>query len=387
MVMNRVARALALAGCLLPAAFLASAAAAQPAPGSFVDVERGKLWYETCGSGPTTMVLIHDGLLHSVVWDDVWPELCKTYHVVRYDRRGYGRSPEAKAPYSQIDDLAAVMRAAGMDHAVIVGSSNGGGLAIDFTLDHPRQVDKLVLVGPDVTGFTYSDYFQTRLAEQLAKRAQGDLEGALKGSWILARGDDVNARRLLALEKASPQDMNHQDLAMPAAPAAPRLGEIKVPTLVLVGEDDVADNQAKAGALEYAIKGAKRVVIRGAGHLVYMEQPAEFTRVVSGFVDPRPAVASPGTEQALRSAIEQIRRGDSDYSRFSPQMADIMRKQADQAKSSLTALGPVKSITFDGVGPGGGDIYVVAFEKLRLEWRIKLGQGGRIDYLATGKPR
>ena len=86
--------------------------------------------------------------------------------------------------------------------------------------------------------------------------------------------------------------MNHQDPATPAPPAAPRLGEIKVPTLVLVGEDDVADNHAQAGAVEYAIRGARRVVVRKAGHLVYMEQPAEFTRIVTRFVDPPPDVAS-----------------------------------------------------------------------------------------------
>ena len=382
--MKRTAWAFALGCCLLTCAL---PAAAQPEPGAFVDVPGGKLWYETCGSGPKAMVLLHDGLLHSVAWDDVWPELCKTFHVVRYDRRGYGRSPAAKAPYSPVEDVAAVMKAAGMDHAVIVGASNGGGIAIDFTLAHSKQVDRLVVIGPDVTGFTYSDYFRTRLAEQLGKLAKGDLEGALKGSWVLARGDDANARRLLALEKASPQDMNHQDPATPSAPAAPRLGQIKVPTLVLVGEDDIADNHAKAGALEYAIKGARRVVIRGAGHLVYMEQPAEFTRSVRRFVDPPLAVASTGTEDALRRAIEQIQRGDSDYSRFSPEMGDIMHKQADQAKQAITALGAVKSVTFDGIGPGGGDIYVVAFEKVRLEWRIKLGEGGRIDYLAMTKTR
>src|ERR1700761_414983 len=160
--MKRTAWAFAL-GCCLPPCALPTAA--QPAPGSFVEVKGGKLWYETCGSGPKTMVLLHDGLLHSATWDDVWPDLCKTFHVVRYDRRGFGRSPEAKAPYSPVEDVAAGMKAAGMEHAVIVGSSNGGGIAIDFTLAHPKQVDKLVVIGPDVTGFTYSDYFQARLAE------------------------------------------------------------------------------------------------------------------------------------------------------------------------------------------------------------------------------
>ncbi len=384
--MKRVARALALAGCLLPAALFASASPAQPAPGAFVpgafvDVPGGKLWYETCGSGSKTLVLLHDGVLHSVVWDDVWPDLCKTFHVVRYDRRGYGRSPEAKAPYSPVEDVAAVMKAAGMDHATIVGASNGGGIAVEFTLAHPRQVDKLVLVGPDVSGFSYSDYFQMRMAEQMAKLASGDLEGAIKGSWVLARGDDANVQRLIALEKASPQDMNHQDPATPSPPAAPRLGEIKVPTLVLVGEDDIADNQAKAGALEYAIHGARRVVVRKAGHLVYMEQPAEFTQIVSRFVDPPPAVASAGTEQALRRVIGEMQRGEPDYSRMGPVLAAAMRRQVEAGKRFMTALGALHSIQFDSVDAGGADVFTTAFDKGRIEWRIKLGDGERVDGL------
>ena len=59
-------------------------------------------------------------------FDDMWPILCRDVRVVRYDRRGYGRSPAAKASYSPQDDLAAVMAAAKMDHASLVGFSFGG---------------------------------------------------------------------------------------------------------------------------------------------------------------------------------------------------------------------------------------------------------------------
>src|ERR1700761_3795379 len=142
----------------------ASPAVAQTAPdnGAFVNAEGGRIWYQTCGSGDRNMVLIHDGTLHSATWDDVWPLLCKDFHVVRYDRRGYGRSPVATQPYSRTDDVAAVMRAAGMEHAVMVGASAGGGIAVDFTLQHPKAVDRLVLVGPSISGLRYSQYFIQR---------------------------------------------------------------------------------------------------------------------------------------------------------------------------------------------------------------------------------
>src|SRR5450755_1329687 len=77
-------------------------------PGSFVAVEGSKLYYEECGTGSPALILIHDGIAHSAVWDAVWPALCKQYHVLHYDRRGYGRSPAATKLYSEIDDLAAL---------------------------------------------------------------------------------------------------------------------------------------------------------------------------------------------------------------------------------------------------------------------------------------
>ena len=60
--------------------------------GSFLDVGGSKLYYEECGASPQTVVLIHDGVVNSSVWNEVWPEFCKQFHTIRYDRRGFGRS-------------------------------------------------------------------------------------------------------------------------------------------------------------------------------------------------------------------------------------------------------------------------------------------------------
>ena len=72
-------------------------------PGAFAPVDGSTLYYEECGSGPQTVVLIHDGVVNSAVWDQVWPEFCRHFHTIRYDRRGYGRSPAAKTWYSETD--------------------------------------------------------------------------------------------------------------------------------------------------------------------------------------------------------------------------------------------------------------------------------------------
>src|ERR1022692_140980 len=157
---------------------LASTAWAESTAGAFVTVEGGRVWYQSCGSGPKAMLLIHDGILHSATWDDVWPILCQDFHVVRYARRGYGRSPAATAPYSPVDDLEAVMHSAELEHAVLVGSSSGGGLAVDFTLQHPAAVDRLVLSGPAVSGIAFSQYFNERATALSQRFNQGDIDGA-----------------------------------------------------------------------------------------------------------------------------------------------------------------------------------------------------------------
>src|SRR5579871_1016609 len=77
--------------------------------GAFVEVDGGRLHYDECGSGPKAIVLLHDGVVNSAVWDDVWPALCKQFHAIRYDRRGYGRSLATKKPYYEADDVAALL--------------------------------------------------------------------------------------------------------------------------------------------------------------------------------------------------------------------------------------------------------------------------------------
>lgn len=378
--MLKTIKALALAGAMISCASV-SQAQTPASQGTFVDVPGGKLWYETCGSGPQAMVLIHDGFMPSVTWEDVWPALCKTFHVIRYDRRGYGRSPDAATPYSNVDDLQAVMRAAGVAHAVIVGSSNGGGVAIDFTLAHPSEVDRLIVVGPEVSGIPHSKRFMERGTGLLERMARGDLRGALKDSWAFAPGDDENIERLVKLEVTSPDNIKPKTSAAPPPPAAPRLGEIKVPTLVLIGEDDAADNQAEAGMVEYAIHGARRVVIPNAGHLVYWEQPAEFTDLVTRFVEDLP---SPGTEDALRRLIGEFQRGAPDYSRMSPPLAAVVRSQIDVIKRVQNAQGALKSITFKGVGADDEDVFAVAYENGSGETRIALDEEGRVMDVGPG---
>jgi 3-oxoadipate enol-lactonase len=258
------------------------------AAGSFVEVEGSKLYYEECGTAPPTVVLIHDGVVNSAVWDDVWPVFCRHFHTIRYDRRGYGRSPAATTWYSETDDLATLLHHLKVSRAAIVGSSHGGELSIDFSLAHPEMVQQLVLVGPVVSGMPFSRHFLDRggRADELLQK--GDLKGAItewsNDKYLIAPGNDAARKRLLNLLTANPQDTTHKDYPLRSKPALPRLHEIHVPALILVGDADIPDVHAHAGAIEAGIPNARRVVIGGVGHIMYLEKPSEFSRRVISFI-------------------------------------------------------------------------------------------------------
>jgi 3-oxoadipate enol-lactonase len=281
--------ALLFAMCSSTLTVAQSGSVADPGPGAFLIVPGGKIYYEACGNSPQAVALLHDGVLHSAAWDDVWPELCKKFHVVRYDRRGYGRSSASSEGYFETDDLAALLRHLKIPRAAIVGSSHGGEISINFALEHPEMTQELVLVGAVVGGMPYSRHFLERgdaLGRPLEK---GDIQGAIAAAtndkYLIAPGNDAAKKHMAALLAASPQDMTHASFEISTKPALPRLREIKIPALLLVGDADIPDVHAHAGAIEAGIPRARRVVVSGAGHLMYLEKPAEFVQIVSRFVE------------------------------------------------------------------------------------------------------
>src|ERR1022692_91772 len=135
------------------AGFLSGQTGSSTPPAAFVEVDGSRLYYEECGTGQKAVLLLHDGVVNSAVWDDVWPTFCKQFHAIRYDRRGYGRSPATKKPYYEADDVAALLLDRKVSQAVLVASSHGGNIALRFALRYPAQVSGLVLVGPEAEGF------------------------------------------------------------------------------------------------------------------------------------------------------------------------------------------------------------------------------------------
>lgn len=256
----------------------------------FLDIEGGKLFYETTGTGPA-MVFLHDGHMHSESWDAPWSFFSKDHRLIRYDRRGYGQSTPASAPYSNVDDLFALLTYLRATNVVLVGCSAGGKLAIDFTLEHPALVRRLVLVGPVVSGMDFSEHFDQRVREafrplQERRDVGGAITNWMNDPWLIAPTNNAAKERFREIMTANPHNMTRtgQYSRSPSRPAIGRLGEIRVPTLILVGALDMPDVHAHCGAIQAGILNSQRLVVPGASHFVHLEISDEFDRLVTRFL-------------------------------------------------------------------------------------------------------
>jgi len=144
-------------------------------------------------------------------------------------------------------------------------------------------------VGAVLSGFPYTEHFLNRGMANSEPFEKGDVAKGLfnwsKDKYLLASGHKAAQERLPAILTANPQDMTHADFARPARPSLSRLSEIRIPTLILVGDADIPDVHAHAGAIEAGIAGSKRMIISNAGHLMYLEKPEEFSHTVILFIE------------------------------------------------------------------------------------------------------
>jgi pimeloyl-ACP methyl ester carboxylesterase len=264
------------------------------ATSGYVELSGSKIYYEERGSGPA-VVFLHDGLLDSVSWDEVWQRLTTKYQAVRYDRRGYGRSDLATNSFSPADDLLKLLTHLKVEHAIVVGSSSGSAVAIDFAIEHPERVDGLFLLGPTLHGVESSAEFRQRANRNNEPMERDDVR-AMARNWsqdsFLIAGRNEEARRkifdqLVAnAEKLKQYDSTLEEKLSP--PASKRLAEIKTPTLILVGEADIADVHTHATAINAGIIFSERIVVKEAGHLIQLEKPDEVVKRLESFVERSP---------------------------------------------------------------------------------------------------
>jgi 3-oxoadipate enol-lactonase len=253
-------------------------------------------FYEDRGRGPP-VVLVHGHTLDRRLWEpQVAPLLDAGYRVVRYDVRGHGRSEAPATGYTYQNyslDLRDLLDRLSIGAPVnVVGLSMGGGIALQFAVDHPERVASLVLVDSTVPGFTYSSEYAEAIEELVRVARSEGPRTALERVWLphplfdgirrFPERFDFLKRMVLAYPAADYLD--ETEYPQPQWQAIDRLDEIRAPTLVLVGEDDLPDFRLIAEILAANIATARREVIVDAGHLLNLEQPEAFNRALLGFL-------------------------------------------------------------------------------------------------------
>jgi pimeloyl-ACP methyl ester carboxylesterase len=250
-----------------------------PVPGGVLTAER---W---AGPAPT-VVLLHAGVADRRSWTSTAERLAGTLDLVAYDRRGFGDSPPGGAPFRPIDDLVAVLDEVAAGPGWLVGTSQGGKIALDFTLTFPDRVAGLVLLAPAVSGAPDSDQVDqhTQRLDDLIEAAftAGDLAEVNRlEAWMWLDGPAgpegrvSGAHRDLALAmNAIALSHDAENQALPSeVDAWHRLDEIQVPVTVTWGDLDVPELIDRSRHLVENLPAARGRVIPQTAHLPYLERP------------------------------------------------------------------------------------------------------------------
>ena len=262
----------------------------------YADVDGGRLYYETSGKGPA-LVLIHAGFLDSRMWDTQFQLFSENYRVIRYDVRGFGNSEVARTKFSDYKDLRGILDHLGAKTASLVGVSNGGRIASDFAVEYPSMVDHLVLVSPGMSGYKFSGPEEEKLWEEFDKQMKPQEEADRESRAADAVEMDVNAwataqtlanrERItqIAMDNFHVHVENPWKLQVPPEPRTwERLSNIRLPTLLIIGDRDVPAQILMVDNIHTHIPGSKKVLIQGADHIVNMSKPDEFNRTVLEFL-------------------------------------------------------------------------------------------------------
>jgi len=256
-----------------------------------VKLAGGNLHYDVRGDGPT-LLLLHAFPLSLEMWDPQVEALADRWRVVRFDARGFGGSPPGGGLLTMeriADDAAALMDHLALSQAVVCGLSMGGYAAFAMVRRHPARLSGLILADTRAEADT-PEARQGRSQLSDAVRRDG-AEAAVDAFLPKLLGETTKRERPAVVERvrgmilAAPPQGIRDGLAGLAARADSRetLRLVHVPTLVIVGEEDVITPPADAERMAASIAGARVVRIPGAGHLSNLEAPQEFNAAL-----PRP---------------------------------------------------------------------------------------------------
>jgi 3-oxoadipate enol-lactonase len=259
-----------------------------------------KIAYEREGSGPL-VVFLHGIGGNRSNWTDQLAYFGRRYCAIAWDARGYGASDDSPATLKFTDygdDLRRLLDHLKAEKAHVVGLSMGGMIAQDFHARYADRVATLALVDTNLgMGMQPEEFKQDFVARRLTPLERGltPKDTATENAKALVSPhtpDELVAKLRASLSALRVEPYKQAIHAILTTDFRTTNKSIKVPTLVIVGEDDRLTTPAQADALAATISGAHKVVIERAGHLTNLEQAGHFHAALSAFLDRNAAAAS-----------------------------------------------------------------------------------------------
>ncbi|QEH38235.1 AB hydrolase superfamily protein YdjP [Aquisphaera giovannonii] len=261
-----------------------------------------RLAYSDTRSSPI-VVLLHGFPLSRAMWDGQVEALGAVCRVIAPDLRGHGESESPEGVYTMdamADDVIELLDALGIDRPVVLGGlSMGGYVALSLALRHPARICGLMLMDTRAAADTPET---ARGREETARTVLHEGDGHSMIETMIPRLFGKATREklphkvgamLAVMERTAPQGIAGALRGMAARPdRRGELGRIAIPTLVLVGEDDVVAPVDEAREIAGMIPDARLVVIPAAGHLAPFENPAATNAAILGFLAEIPARAA-----------------------------------------------------------------------------------------------
>jgi pimeloyl-ACP methyl ester carboxylesterase len=218
----------------------------------------------------------------------VWAQCGGGLAGLRYDQRGFGQSPLPPGPYTHAEDLLAILDALAMDRCDLVGVSQGGAVALNFALDHPARVRRLVLISPGLIGWDWSSGWRALWRPIVSCAREGRMAEARRLWWQhpLFATTRMTAAGTALRESIERYSGAHwlRDEHRPQLPDLERLHGLLAPTLLLSGALDLEDFRLMAGLIEAAAPAVRRVDEPALGHLVHLEDPRGTARRITEFL-------------------------------------------------------------------------------------------------------
>jgi 3-oxoadipate enol-lactonase len=257
--------------------------------GKFVDVPGGFLHYQAHGHGQD-VVLFNPGSADLRVWETTLPWLAEIAQVTTFDYRDTGLSSPGTEPYSEIEDIAAVMNAAGVVSAVLVGVSDGARRALAFAHRYPDRVRRVVAAGGSFGDFPdpspQESTARRELLDHFARREHARASGGPYAaaavdidSWAPAL-DPYQRRRMIGLTVANNYLITLEDYLGRELdpPVKTRFGEITTPISVLVGGHDFEATRLWAQRIVNQAPSASLTLLAEADHFPMLSAPHQFGR-------------------------------------------------------------------------------------------------------------